>query len=110
MKRPLISAIIALCAASGAFAQTQNDYNRAIMQAYADQMRENYKDYETLFRRANTYYANGDYLKAMDDLDSALKSVRQRIRIHALQSTPCARNVTYNSSAIHVLCLKPTKR
>ncbi len=91
MKRPLISAIIALCAASGAFAQTQNDYNRAIMQAYADLMRENYKDYETLFRRANTYYANGDYLKAMDDLDSALKycpatDTDSRFAIYALRS------------------------
>ena len=52
---------------------TQADFNRAVMQAYEEMLRENYKDYETYFRRADTYYYSGDYLKALEDLDSAVK-------------------------------------
>lgn len=73
MKRTIISSVLALAIGFPAAAQTQSDFNRAIMQAYAEMLRENYKDYETLFRRADAYYNSGDYLKAMDDLDSALK-------------------------------------
>lgn len=75
MKKIFITSLLSLgIAASGhSQAPTQADFNRAVMQAYADMLRENYKDYETLFRRANTYYNDGNYLKALDDLDSAVK-------------------------------------
>jgi len=91
MKRIVISSLLALSLGFGASAQTQTDFNRAIMQAYAEMLRENYKDYETLFRRANTYYNTSDYLKAMDDLDAALKycpetDTDSRFAIYALRS------------------------
>lgn len=91
MKRLTLSLLLALTLGGAAYSQTQSDYDRVIMQTYADLMRENYKDYETLFRRANTYYNNGDYLKAMDDLDSALKycpetDTDSRYAIYALRS------------------------
>lgn len=93
MKRLIITSITALsiAASAGAAAPTSADFNRAIMQAYEEMLRENYKDYETLFRRAHTYYNEGDYLKALDDLDSALKYCPQtdtdtRCAIHALRA------------------------
>ncbi len=68
----LIIALISATAANVASAQTP-DYNKGIMKVYEQSLRESYKDYETLFRRANTYYNAGDYLKALDDLDRAVK-------------------------------------
>lgn len=75
MRKLFITSVLALSIAASvsAAAPTSADFNRAVMQAYEELLRENYKDYETLFRRAHTYYNAGDYLKALDDLDSALK-------------------------------------
>ncbi len=75
MKRYFITPLLALALASGAYAQAPQaaDFNRAVMQAYEEMLRENYKDYEVLFRRANEYYNHGDYLRALEDLDSAVK-------------------------------------
>lgn len=75
MKRLFITSLLAVAVAAQSYAAapSQADFNRAVMQAYEEMLRENYKDYETLFRRANAYYNAGDYLKALDDLDSALK-------------------------------------
>lgn len=93
MKKIFISFIIALGSISVAVAQAPNqtDFNKAIMQAYDDMLRENYKDYETYFHRANTLYNQGDYLRALDDLDSAIKyavttDVEMRYAIYALRS------------------------
>lgn len=105
-------------AASGA-TQTppsQSDFNRAVMQAYEEMLRENYKDYETLFRRANSYYNMGDYLKALDDLDSAVKYAPEsdtdtRYAIYALRSE-CYRELKRYSQALpeadEALKLDPT--
>lgn len=71
MKFKTLFAALVLGAAA-ASAATPN-YNQGIMNVYEQMLRENYKDYETLFRRANTYYNAGDYLKALDDLDRAAK-------------------------------------
>lgn len=75
MKQLFVTSLIAIgiSFAGSAQAPTSDDFNRAVMQAYDDMIRENYKDYETYFRRANTYYNMGDYLKALSDLDSAVK-------------------------------------
>lgn len=54
-------------------APSSAEFNQAVMQAYDEMLRENYKDYETYFRRADAYYNSGDYLKALTDLDSAVK-------------------------------------
>ncbi|MDE7388310.1 MAG: tetratricopeptide repeat protein, partial [Muribaculaceae bacterium] len=36
-------------------------------------LRENFRDYEVLYRRANDLYHHEEYLKALDDLDRAIK-------------------------------------
>ncbi len=93
MKRPIITTMFFMAIASGAFAQAQAsaDFNRAVMQAYEEMLRENYKDYETLFRRAHTYYTTGEYLRALDDLDNAVKyapttDTDTRFSIYALRA------------------------
>ncbi|MDE6032961.1 MAG: tetratricopeptide repeat protein, partial [Muribaculaceae bacterium] len=93
MKRYFITPLFALAIASGAFAQAPQaaDFNRAVMQAYEEMLRENYKDYEVLFRRANEYYNHGDYLRALEDLDSAVKYCPEsdsdlRFSIYALRA------------------------
>lgn len=70
MKRLFFASILLSVALCGA---AQSDFNRAVMQVYEDMLRENYKDYEVYFRRANEYYNHGDYLRALDDLNSAVK-------------------------------------
>lgn len=93
MKKLIITSILTLGIAATGFAQVPNqaDFNRAIMQAYEDMLRENYKDYETYFHRANTYYNQGDYLRALGDLDSAIKyapttDAEMRYAIYALRT------------------------
>lgn len=73
MKKFFIASLLALGVAASAQSPSQADFNRAVMQAYDEMLRENYKDYETYFRRANAYYNTGDCLKALSDLDSAIK-------------------------------------
>lgn len=93
MKRHIITSLLALAASLCASAQTPAaaDFNKAVMQAYDQMLRENYKDYEVLFRRANEYYNHSEYLKALDDLDSAVKyapaaDTDTRFAIHSLRA------------------------
>ncbi len=93
MKRLFITPLLALAITSAASAQRPSapDFSRAVMQAYEEMLRENYKDYEVLFRRANEYYNHGDYLRALDDLESAVKYAPQsasetRFAIFALRA------------------------
>lgn len=69
--KTLIFALFSLTAAAGNAQML--DANAEIMKVYEQMLRENYKDYETLFRRAHTYYETANYLKALDDLDRAVK-------------------------------------
>lgn len=50
-----------------------DNISRAVMNTYEEMLRENYRDYEVLYRRANDYYHHEEYLKALDDLDRAVK-------------------------------------
>lgn len=92
MKRFFITPLLALAIASAAAqAPAAADFNRAVMQAYEEMLRENYKDYEVLFRRANEYYNHSDYLRALEDLDSAVKYAPEsatdtRFAIYALRA------------------------
>lgn len=72
MKKIVYTLLFIIAGAATSAAQTP-DFRKAVMQAYDEMLRENYKDYEVLFRRANEYYNHEDYLRALDDLDSALK-------------------------------------
>ena len=46
---------------------------RAIMDTYASMLRENPQDYATYLNRAKEYYRYGDYTRAVDDLNEAIK-------------------------------------
>lgn len=52
-----------------------NPVTQAMMGVYDRLISENPKDYETLFRRANEYYKQGEYALALDDINSALRYV-----------------------------------
>lgn len=65
--------ILALCAAVGANAQEINPMSQAVMQVYDEMLKENPGDYETLLSRAQAYYSQDEYLKALDDVSKCLR-------------------------------------
>lgn len=76
MKKTVISFLIGITTIFSPDLQAALPYNnisRTVMNTYNDMLRENFKDYEVLYRRANQYYHHQEYLKALDDLDSAVK-------------------------------------
>ncbi len=76
MKKNVISFLIGITTIFSPDLQAALPYNnisRTVMNTYNDMLRENFKDYEVLYRRANQYYHHQEYLKALDDLDSAVK-------------------------------------
>lgn len=77
MKRSFITSLLAMAVACGAFAQAPStaDFNRAVLQAYEEMLREDPKDFETLLRRAQTYFQMQEYMRALEDLGQALKYV-----------------------------------
>ena len=69
---------ISLLLSAGAFsftasAEAPNPMKEALMKAYQALLDEDPHDAETLFRRANEYYLRNDYIKALDDINNALK-------------------------------------
>lgn len=59
-------------------AQQQDDdmkrrINDAVMNVYNEELQKNPNDYESLCGRANQYFVNGDYLRALDDVERAIK-------------------------------------
>lgn len=47
--------------------------NRVVMEAYAQMLAENPRDYEVYLRRANEYYRNNDYTRALADINKAIE-------------------------------------
>ncbi|MGN0214650.1 MAG: tetratricopeptide repeat protein [Muribaculaceae bacterium] len=47
--------------------------NDAVMNVYNEEISRNPNDYESLCGRANQYFINGDYLRALDDVERAIK-------------------------------------
>lgn len=70
-----ISLLISLAAAVTASAQTSYDdpMSQALMKAFDELLEEDPRDPETLVRRAGLYYAHQDYIKALDDINTAMK-------------------------------------
>lgn len=55
-------------------AQSYNDpMTDALLKAYGQLLDEDPRDPETLFRRASLYYKHNDYIRALDDLNMAIK-------------------------------------
>lgn len=70
-----ISLLISLAAAVTASAQTSYDdpMSQALMKAFDELLEEDPRDPETLVRRAGLYYAHQDYIKALDDINTAMR-------------------------------------
>lgn len=47
--------------------------NEVVMNVYNEELQKNPNDYESLCGRANQYFINGDYLRALDDVERAIK-------------------------------------
>lgn len=79
--RPALTALL-LTAAATIQAQTiqsaDTPMTRAVMQVYDKMIEENPSDYESLLARANQYYSMDDYVRALSDLNSAIRYVPDR--------------------------------
>lgn len=73
LKRIITLAIAALSLSTVQAAVPYDNISRAVMNTYDEMLRENFRDYEVLYRRANDLYHHEEYLKALDDLDRAIK-------------------------------------
>lgn len=72
----LLAALAAL--ATPARADIDNPMTRAVLNVYAQQLSEDPKDYETYLNRANVYYSNNEYLRALSDADNAIKYIPEK--------------------------------
>lgn len=70
-------ATIMSAASMGAMAQDglDNPVTQAMMEVYNQELTANPANYEVLFRRANEYYRFNQYLRALNDIDAALKHI-----------------------------------
>ncbi|MDE6267746.1 MAG: tetratricopeptide repeat protein [Muribaculaceae bacterium] len=74
LSRIFAAVIIAAASAFGANAQrAMNPITKAMMDVYQQQLLEDPKDYETYFRRANEYYNHDQYLRALSDVENAIR-------------------------------------
>mgnify|MGYP004443347969 FL=1 len=69
----LIAAITGNLALAQTKAEMQQRINEAVLQVYADELAKDPTNYELLNSRANQYFLNGDYLRALDDINLAIK-------------------------------------
>lgn len=84
--------VIAFAAAVTMTATAQNGIDnpmtRAVLQVYEQQLQEHPDDYEIWMARANEYYTHSEYLRALNDVDNALKYIplsKTQERCDALQ-------------------------
>lgn len=69
-----LAVVLAICATSTALGQSYSDpMADALLRAYDQLLDEDPRDPETLFRRASLYYKSNDYIRALDDLNTAIK-------------------------------------
>lgn len=76
IKRTIASCLLAAGCLASTFAQgqTMNDpMTKAMMEVYDQEISANPKAYDIYFRRANEYYKFNQYLRALSDIDNALK-------------------------------------
>lgn len=70
-----VAAILSAAAIAPASAQQglDNPMTRAMMEVYNQELAANPQSYEVYFRRANEYYKFNQYLRALSDVDNAIK-------------------------------------
>lgn len=75
IKSITLGVILSVSAAFTATAQSSYDdpMSQALMKAFDELLQEDPRDPETLVRRAGLYYAHHDYVKALDDINTAMK-------------------------------------
>ena len=56
-----------------AVAVIDNPMTLAVIKVYENQLKVNPEDYMTWFRKANEYYRHNEYMRALDDVNNALK-------------------------------------
>ena len=61
------------CLWGSAQSKPMNPITKAMMDVYDQQLTENPKDYDVYFRRASEYYNHDQYLRALSDIDNAIK-------------------------------------
>jgi tetratricopeptide (TPR) repeat protein len=66
-----------MLSANKAVAQSgiNNPITRAVIEVYDKQLKEDPTDYETWLHRANEYYSHNEYMRALNDVDNALKYI-----------------------------------
>lgn len=74
--------LLALAAVSAPAAMAQqksidNPMTRAVLQVYDQQLQENPSDWETWMRRAYEYYNHDEYMRALNDVENAIKYIPQ---------------------------------
>lgn len=75
MRIKILALAISLGATLIGLAQSRpmNPITKAMMDVYDQQLAENPEDYDVYFRRASEYYNHDQYLRALSDIENALK-------------------------------------
>lgn len=73
----LIMSAVGFMTAASAFAAPDltNPMTRAVLEVYEQQLKENPTDYHIWLSRANEYYRNSEYMRALNDVDEAIRYV-----------------------------------
>ncbi len=72
------TATLALTTPQTLNASSDDQMTRAVFAAYDKLLREDPKDYETWYHRALEYYRHNEYMRAMNDVDQALKLIPEK--------------------------------
>lgn len=74
ISKALIAAIISMSAASVAAQSSRtNDVTQAVLGVYEQELKEEPQNYNVFFRRAHLYYGLNQYMRALSDIDNAIR-------------------------------------
>jgi tetratricopeptide (TPR) repeat protein len=75
IKAASIALLLAGVSVPTSFAQStaDNEVTKAVLNVYNQELKENSQNYNVYFRRAYFYYGQNQYLRALSDIDNALK-------------------------------------
>jgi len=71
----IAAALTSTALAVSAGSNINNPMTRAVLDAYEKLLKEDPADYETWLNRANEYYRHNEYMRALNDVDNALKYI-----------------------------------
>ena len=76
-KAKLILSTVSLMTVTSTFGAPDltNPMTRAVLEVYEQQLKDNPTDYHIWLNRANEYYRNSEYMRALNDVDEAIKYV-----------------------------------